>query len=402
MPTSTELKRIVGERVRAVDAFRNAPDEEPRRKAWDAVEGYRSKLDEAVPDIAARIEALEADAEARAEAARAEAASLAAGPPPGADLPVDDIRAVARGERSQTQFMMPLEMRTDFTTSDSTTYASYTVPQSWASEVINFQIASSGLLQAGPTIITTAGGNQINMPALVTDATTIEGAEGTAATVSHVVFGTRALNANRFDGFFSVANELLDDTGVNLVPLLRDYAGRSISAKVNPFFTDPDIGTGGSGVPQAVQVGCTSGVTANAYTVVTLDEQKELFYSVLPVYRARGKWVGNSAVTLANAQSKDGEGNYIWSPALRADEADTFMGKPWYEDAYMDTLATGNEPVIFGDIAAGYTIRYAHGGMQFIVSKEFAVTSFETTFVWGIWVDAVVTDAIAIKSVTLP
>jgi hypothetical protein len=58
--------------------------------------------------------------------------------------------------------------------------------------------------------------------------------------------------------------------------------------------------------------------------------------------------------------------------------------------------------VIFGDIAAGYTVRYAHGGMQFIVSKEFAVTSFETTFVWGIWVDGVATDAKAIYSITLP
>lgn len=400
MATATELERLVAERAHAVNEFRSASDEEPRRKAWDAVEDLRGKIDEGLVE---RLKAIEEAEEARAEEARTAAAqATAAAKPRDIGLPIDDIRAVARGERPQVQFTVPLETRNDFTTTDTNTYSTYTVPQSWASAVINFQIASSGLLQAGPTVITTQGGNQINMPALTTDATTNTGTEGTAATVSNVVFGTRALNAYRFDGFFSVSNELLDDTGVDLVPLLRDYAGRSISAKVNPYFTDPDIGTGGSGVIQAVQVGCTSGVTAAAYTGVTLDELKELYYSVLPVYRARGKWVGNSALTLDVAQAKDGEGRYLWSQALAAGEADTFMGKPWYEDAYMDTLATGNEPVIFGDIAAGYTVRYGHGGMQFIVSKEFAVTSFETTFVWGMWVDAVVTDAIAIKSVTLP
>ena len=51
---------------------------------------------------------------------------------------------------------------------------------------------------------------------------------------------------------------------------------------------------------------------------------------------------------------------------------------------------------------ASYVVRYGHGGMQFIADKSFAVTSFETTFVWGIWVDAVVVDTLAVKSILLP
>jgi hypothetical protein len=35
------------------------------------------------------------------------------------------------------------------------------------------------------------------------------------------------------------------------------------------------------------------------------------------------------------------------------------------------------------------------------VSKEFAVTSFETTFVWGIWVDGATVDTLACKSLLM-
>jgi HK97 family phage major capsid protein len=198
------------------------------------------------------------------------------------------------------------------------------------------------------------------------------------------VHGQVLLNAYRFDGFFSVSNELLADSGVPLEPLLRRYAARAIAAKVNPYFADPDVGTG-SDLPAAVQVGATTGKTSSLSTTTNLDDWKELMYSVLPEYRASGRaaWVANSAETLAMALRRDDTGNYIWQPSNMASEPDKLWGYPWYEDAYADTTVSGNEPGMFGDFESGYTVRYAHGGLQFIVSKEFAVTSFETTFVWA-------------------
>lgn len=408
--TAEELRAIHADYRKSVEATRDESlSEESRAKAGADVIALRHKLDDAL--IQDREDREDAERLAAAEAREVAAKKLAdvTGKPERVGLPVDDIRAFARGERSAFNCGEPREgvgnvvrYGADFTTTDTTTYASYGVPQSWASEVIDFQIADSGLLAAGPNIITTDGGNQINMTALVTDATSVAGAEGTAATQSNVVFGQRLLNAYRFDGYFSVSNELLADAGFDVEGQLRKYAGRSIAAKVNPYFTDPDVGTGSSTIA-AIQIGCTSAFTAAGYAVadVGLDELKRLKYSVLPVYRNRGKWVANSALTLAIAQAKDGDGQYLWQPSNSTDEPDMLFGSPWYEDAYMDSFATGNEPVVYGDIEAGYTVRYAHGGMQFIVSKEFAVTSFETTFVWGVWVDAVATDALAVKSITL-
>ena len=399
--TSEELKTLHAEYRSAVEASRNPESDEAAVTAADALIDLRHKLDAAL--IEDKQEREDDQRMAVLEARDAAAKKLADVKAPFDDgLPVDEIRAFARGEGQGFSRTLPIEVRTDITNEASTTYGSYLVPQTWASEVVNFQIASSGVLKAGPTIITTAGGNQINVPKLATDATSIAGVEGTAATQSHVVFGTTPLNAYRFDGFFSVSNELLADSAVAISPLLRTYASRSIAAKINPYFADPDVGTGSSTIA-AVQIGTTTGKTSALSTTTALDDWKELMYSVLPEYRMSGNaaWVANSAETLAMALRRDDTGNYIWQPSNMAAEPDRLWGYPWHEDAYMDTTASGNEPGFFGDLSAAYIVRYGMGGMQFIVSKEFAVTSFETTFVWGVWVDGATVDTLACKSLLM-
>lgn len=399
---ASDLRHLHEDYRAAVTAARDdSLSDEAQSKAGADLVAKREALDLALIEAEQEREDDERLAAAEAREAAAKKLSTVA-PKPDSGLPVDAIRAFAKGEGGPINITLPLESRVDFTTTDTTTYASYTVPQTWASSVVNFQIAASGVLKAGPTILTTAGGNQINMPKLVTDATSLAGAEGATATVSNVVFGTTPLNAYRFDGFFSVANELLADTGVDLEPLLRNYAGRSVAALVNPYFADPDVGTGSSTIA-AVQIGTTTGKTSALSTTTNLDDWKELMYSVLPAYRMSGNaaWVANSAETLAMALRRDDTGNYIWQPSNMAAEPDRLWGYPWYEDAYMDTTISGNEPGFFGDLSAAYIVRYAHGGMQFIVSKEFAVTSFETTFVWGLWVDGATVDTLAVKSLLM-
>lgn len=402
----SELHKLHEEYRAAVNAARDdsLPDDARDRAGVDLV-AKREALDLALIEAEeARQEEERKAAEEAREAAARTAADVEASKK--SSLPLDDIRAFARGERTNPiALTLPyrgLEQRTDITTATSGAYGGYTVPQTWATEVVNFQIAASGVLKAGPTILTTDGGNQINMPILATDASSAPGTEGSAATVSNVVFSTAPLNAYRFDGFFSVSNELLADTGVNLESLLQEYASRSLAAKINPYFADPDVGTGSSTIA-AVQIGATTGKTSALSTSTNLDDWKELMYSVLPQYRASGRaaWVANSAETLAMALRRDDTGNYVWQPSNMAAEPDRLWGYPWYEDAYADTTESGNEPGMFGDFRAAYVVRYAHGGMQFIVSKEFAVTSFETTFVWGVWVDAVTVDTLAVKTLLM-
>lgn len=384
----------------AVRAYREATDDDTRAKAWDGVHAAGEALDAALVDAEeSRIdEAAVAAAEARDAAAKRVGSIVT--PKPIIDRAV--LNDYLEKRVNQVTFNIPMhtEQRTDITTASSGAYGGYTVPQTWADKVAMFRVAQSGVLKAGPTILNTAGGNQINFPTLTTDATASAGTEGTAGSVTNPVFGTVPLNAYRVDIWMAISDELLRDSGVNLEEVLGTLAGRAIAVKAAPYYNDTDVGTGSS-LPAAVAIGSTLGVTAASVNSVTLDEVKELMYSVLPEYRPNGTFVANSDLTLEIAVMKDANNQYLWQPSNMANEPDRLFGHPFYEDAYADASATGNVgTVLFGDFAAGYLVRYAKG-MEVSFSRDFAFTSFETTMRAAIWHDAATIDTLAIKHLAM-
>ena len=398
-----ELKTIHADYRKAWDAARDEtlPKETVDKAAADAID-LRHKLDAALIETE---ETREETERAAAIEARARTASIIAGvsapPTKPAGLPVEDIRAFANGDKGPFTFTVDApEQRTDMTTVDTTGYLKYTIPQSWVERIVAFQIAQSGILQAGPTILETSTGQQINVPTLTTDMSSAAGAEGAAATVTNPVIGTAALNQYRVDGFVALSNELLRDTGINLDVVLGDLAGRTLAAKMAPYFANVATGTGASLVPAAVGIGSTLGVTAVSQTVPTFDEIKTLFYKLLPQYRTSAAFVGNSTITQATALAKDDTGNYLWQPSNIADQPDRLFGRPWYEDAYMAASTTGLIPLYCGDFGAGYWVRRI-GGIEVGFSADFSYTSFETTMRFAAWFDEVTVDTLAIKHLIL-
>ena len=132
-----------------------------------------------------------------------------------------------------------------------------------------------------------------------------------------------------------------------------------------------------------------------------MDEAKELYYSVLPQYRQNGRWIANSDLTLEAACWKDDNGGYLWQPSNMASEPDRLFGKAFYEDSHIAASATGVKAAGFGDVAKAYWVRFAHGGMEFSLSRDYAFLAFSVTARFAIWVDAMTVDAIAFKHLTL-
>ena len=390
---------------RALETVRDeAASPEAREAAQKDVIDLRHQLDEAmVTEQEDRENDRISEAiEARERAAK-EVAQLGVVAPPKSMLPVDEIRAYANSKkRGETlSFTILPESRADWTRIDTTTYAGvYTVPQSWMDEVYMYQIAQSGVLRAGPRILTTATGNQINYPKLVTDMSSAAGLEGAAATESNPVLGTTPLNQARIDGFTPISDELIRDSGVDIEGLVRELAGRSLAAKAAPYYGDEDVGTGSGLIPAAITIGTTLGVTAVSTTAPTLDEVKSLKFSVLPAYRPRASWIGNSTLTLAVALMKDDNGNYMWQPSASAAEPDKLFGNPWHEDAYFDASASAGKVLTYGDVGAAYIVRRI-GGLQVDFSRDYAFTSFETTVRWAMWHDAATIDTLAVKHLVL-
>jgi HK97 family phage major capsid protein len=399
---ASDLKKLHADYRAAVTAARDeSASDEARAAAGTDLVAKREALDAA---LIQNEQEREDDARLAAAEARDHAAALVAGTAPAPDdrsnLPLAEMRDFAEKKTNQVSFTInPPEQRSDITTAGSGVYGSYVVPQDWYTQVSMAALAQSGVLRAGPTIIQTEGDNQINMPRIDTDMTTGKTAEGTAAGATYPVFGTVPLNSYRIDGYVPISDEFMRSTNIDINGVLSALVGRSLGAKQAGYHASVAIGTGSS-LPDSITYASVLGVTAVSQTTPTLDELKTLFYSLLPQYRANASWIGNSTLTLQVAVAKDDTGNYLWQPSNMAAEPDRLWGKPWFEDGYMAASTTGLKPLVFGDVKAGYVVRYA-GGIEISFSRDFLFTTFETTMRWARWFDSASVELAAIHHLIL-
>ena len=86
------------------------------------------------------------------------------------------------------------------------------------------------------------------------------------------------------------------------------------------------------------------------------DKLVDLVHSLRTPYRQGAAWVMNSAVLARIRKMKDGQGSFIWQPALSADQPATLLGYPVIEADAMPDLAADSVSIAFGNFKAGYLI----------------------------------------------
>ena len=69
----------------------------------------------------------------------------------------------------------------------------------------------------------------------------------------------------------------------------------------------------------------------------------------METYRAKASFLCNEELLLQLMMLKDGQGNYIWRPALDVGKPDTILGRPIYTSGFMPGVARGNKVMTFGD-----------------------------------------------------
>ncbi|MBU0631004.1 MAG: phage major capsid protein [Candidatus Margulisbacteria bacterium] len=406
--TAEELKTLHEGYRRCIETMRDeSASPEARQQATDEVMEFRHKIDsgliekEQAREDDERMQALEAR-----QAAARKVAAVSSGEPRKNDIDWDAIRGdVLAGKGCKRSYSLslftPPEARTEYdvSTAASNAYGSYLVPQTWASTITTAMVAQSGVLQAGPSIVRTSQGGQMNFPTLATDIAAASITEGSAATQDTPVFGTVPLNAYDVGGYLIITEDLIQDSGPDVSNYLAQLAGRAIAQKVAAYLGDEDIGTG-SGAPAAITVGATSAVTAAAVDSASLDELIQVYGAVIPPYRVNGKWIVNNDIFVEMLTAKGGDGQYLTHPSLTAAVPDMFLGKPLIEDQYFDASATGNKVAGFGDVAAAYVVRYV-GPVQIDFSADAGFTSFEVYLRYKIRFDAATLIASAFQIVTL-
>jgi HK97 family phage major capsid protein len=101
------------------------------------------------------------------------------------------------------------------------------------------------------------------------------------------------------------------------------------------------------GIPVARDVS-----TGNATTAITFDGLKEARFAIKAQYRKNARWLFHRDGVKQIAKIKDGEGNYLWQPAVIFGQPDTIEGHPTLESEYVpNTFTAGLYVGLFGDLS---------------------------------------------------
>ena len=161
------------------------------------------------------------------------------------------------------------------------------------------------------------------------------------------IFSQVNIDAHKLGTIIKVSEELLNDSAFDLESYFSAEFARRIGAKEEDAFITGD----GSSKPTGILESAEVGVTAASATAITADEIIDLFYSLKAPYRKNAVWVVNDSTIKAIRKLKDGNGQYIWQPALKDGDFDTLLGRPVLTSAYMPEIGAKAKPVMFGDLS---------------------------------------------------
>lgn len=289
------------------------------------------------------------------------------------------LRAFLRGETryyDSNEGLPPVNFRD--LTKGSATAGGNTVPTSFRNQLLEHMIEVSGVLQAGPTILNTQSGENIEVPVTTSYSTAALTTEGSAISESDPAFAKRTLGAYKYGAIIQVSRELIDDTGVDLTGFIARQAGRACGNALGVDLVTGNASSKPSGIVQTATTGVTGGTAVSG--AFTADNLIDLMFSVIAPYRnsASCGWLMRDATMASVRKLKDTTNQYLWQPSIQVGVPDTLLGKPVYTDPNVAAVAISAKSVIFGDFST-YFVRLA-GGVRFERSDEFAFNADLVTF----------------------
>lgn len=383
-----EAKKIAEDAAGENRSF--SPEEQGR---WDAMQEEMSTLD-------TRIKAV-LDTEKRAKDADDTYNTLTEKPAergtPAQVATQDEIRKWAKGEsgsralefRHNTDATGPINYRILTTAGSGGTNASSVVPTDFYDMLIAHLIEVSGLMQCGPTVLNTGGGETLQIPKTLTHSAQgippsplLSASQASALLTADPAFSMQTLSAYKYGVLLQVARELIDDTAVDLLGYLAMQAGRALG---NSFGSRLINGTGTS-EPTGLLTGTVTsspgvtGATTGVGGAPSYANLVDLEYSVIAPYRQSRScyWLAADKTIGGFRKITDTVGRPIWEPSAVLGSPDLLLGKPLVADPFMPAQATSAFSIVFGDFSQ-FFVRLV-GGVRFERSDDFAFGSDLVSF----------------------
>lgn len=268
----------------------------------------------------------------------------------GEDSKVKPARATASYKRAFWDAMRlntsPMEVRNALSEGVDSE-GGYLVPDEFERTLVQ-SLADQNIMRTLAKVIQTTSGDR-KIPVVSTHGTATWLDEGKPYNESDEAFTQISLSAFKLGTFLKISEELLNDAAFNVEQYLASEFARRIGAAEEEAFLVGD----GKGKPTGIfnpTGGAETGVTTSKPTDISADELIDLHYSLRSPYRARAVWLMNDATVKTVRKLKDGNGQYLWQPALTAGTPDMILGRPVYTSVFVPELKAGARTVAFGDL----------------------------------------------------
>ena len=280
----------------------------------------------------------------------------------------DTIRGLMNGEIRNARF----EKRTI-----SSSSSGGAVPTSVYDRIVE-HLVQTNVVRNVATIVTTNGGETLNVPTSTAFSTATIVGEAAQASASDPTLATRALGAYKYTVLVQLSNELASDGAVDVAGFLARQAGTAIGVATRGHMTTGS----GSSQPTGIVTSSSAGVTGATSVSGAFNGDKliDLRYSVGSAYTSQpgvGWMMNNTAMAAARKLKGTANDHYLFAPGMNGDP-DSLLGFPVYLNDSMASPALSAKSVLFGHFPS-YFIREA-SGLDVAVSDDFAFDYSVRTF----------------------
>lgn len=230
-----------------------------------------------------------------------------------------------------------------------------------------------GAMRQVAETMTTQTGEQLAWPTADDTGNTGEiiNEEATAGSEVDPTFAQVLWGAFKFSSKpMKISQELLEDSTVNLLPVIGSMLGERLGRISNTKYT---VGAGTT-EPTGIVTAASLGVTAASATAIASDEFLELIHSVDPAYRTGAGFMMHDNILLYARKLKDANDDYLWQPGLKDGVPDRFLGYGLTINQDMDSaVTTGKKTALFGQLNK-YKIRRVRSIRMYRLQELYRMT----------------------------
>jgi HK97 family phage major capsid protein/HK97 family phage prohead protease len=201
--------------------------------------------------------------------------------------------------------------------------------------------------------VSRTGKPQVTMPNRAATIAATWTAENTDATEDEPDYDPLNLDVYQLAVDVPFSNMALDDADFDLETEMRADLAEAFGVAEGSAFVTGD----GSGKPTGILSNANVGsVDTGTAGTLDADDVMKLYHSLKQMHRRSGAWMMNSATLEHVRKLKDGDGRYLVTTNWQSAPAEVLLGRPIAEAPDMPDIASGQAPILFGDLGRGFRI----------------------------------------------